>query len=351
MARLFIAGLLAVPALAKIAEVADTLPDHSRPFVVRHLEGQKVQLADDVFRTLTNINTTANASANPVAAGFSMLLSSGKPNDAVPPHYHVHWHETFIPMAGQIRVWANGRPRDLGAGDFAMVPAMTNHSYQHVAQETEFLGLIQPAGFDEFFQAVSSPWSPAYNVPFPPDQALAFPTATFAKVATSFDVNHVNMSQTEKGACEADWHEGNGTLPNDSKTPYFLANGAGPHYWYEAGGAVISPLATSVQTNGNFTIAQISMRKTNANATVASWSSIDHQFIFGMKGRVKFGIAGEDVELISGDSLFIPAGTNVTFRSTVNYNKFLWCSGGPNGVDSQLIRAGKKWAYSTPPAH
>ena len=90
MAALVVSGLLfaaAAPALGKIVEVTDTLPDHSVPFVVRHLEGPKVQLADDVFRTLTNVDTTADGSGNPTAAGFSMLLSNGKPNDAVPPHY------------------------------------------------------------------------------------------------------------------------------------------------------------------------------------------------------------------------------------------------------------------------
>lgn len=73
--------------LAKIVEVSDTLPTSPVPYVVRHLEGPKVLLADDVFRFLTNENTTGTGQANETAYGFSMLLSSGKPNDAVPPHY------------------------------------------------------------------------------------------------------------------------------------------------------------------------------------------------------------------------------------------------------------------------
>jgi hypothetical protein len=62
---------------AKIIEVSDTLPLSSVPYVVRHLDGPKVLLADDVFRFLTN----------ETADGFSMLLCNGKPNAAVPPHY------------------------------------------------------------------------------------------------------------------------------------------------------------------------------------------------------------------------------------------------------------------------
>lgn len=83
--------------LSKVIEVTDSLPDGAVPFVVRHLEGPKVLLADDVFRTLADTKNTINGSANTVAAGFSMLLTNGKPNDAVPPHYvsislHMHLH-------------------------------------------------------------------------------------------------------------------------------------------------------------------------------------------------------------------------------------------------------------------
>ena len=72
---------------AKVIEVSDTLPLSPVPYVVRHLEGPKVLLADDVFRFLTNENTTGTGQANETAYGFSMLLSNGMPNAAVPPHY------------------------------------------------------------------------------------------------------------------------------------------------------------------------------------------------------------------------------------------------------------------------
>ena len=72
---------------AKVVEVTDTLPTSPLPYVVRHLDGPKVLLADDVFRFLSNENTTGTGQANETAYGFSMLLSNGKPNAAVPPHY------------------------------------------------------------------------------------------------------------------------------------------------------------------------------------------------------------------------------------------------------------------------
>jgi hypothetical protein len=72
---------------AKIIEVSDTLPLSPVPYVVRHLDGPKVLLADDVFRFLSNENTTSTGQTNETADGFSMLLCNGKPNAAVPPHY------------------------------------------------------------------------------------------------------------------------------------------------------------------------------------------------------------------------------------------------------------------------
>ena len=72
---------------AKVIEVSDSLPLSPVPYVVRHLDGPKVLLADDVFRFLSDEKTTGTGQANDTANGFSMLLCNGKPNDAVPPHY------------------------------------------------------------------------------------------------------------------------------------------------------------------------------------------------------------------------------------------------------------------------
>lgn len=360
-------AVLAQTSYSKVFEVNDTLPTSPIPYVIRHLDGPKLLLADDVFRSLTDIATTSTGSNNTAADGFGMLLTNGKPNQAVPPHYvrvlgvdgedyvlitqqHVHWHETFLSMTGTVRVWLNGQPKDLNAGDFAMVPMFQNHSYQFVAQETEFLGLITPAGFDGFFANFSQPWYPQHNVPFPPDGGLPFPTEAFQAATKPFDIQPINQTYAEPDCVNATWHTSNSSLPNDAKTPYFLANGEGPHYWHESNGAVVSPLATSVQTGGNFTIAQIVMRKTGGNST-QSWTSADHQFIYGMAGEVTVDLAGEKLKLIQGDALFIPAYHNFTLSSSVNYNKFLLCTGGPDGVDTQMIRSGKTWGYSTPPAH
>jgi quercetin dioxygenase-like cupin family protein len=262
---------------------------------------------------------------------------------------HTRWHETFIPMTGLMTVWADGVPKDLGEGDFAMVPAYHNHTYQFIAQETEFLGLVQPAGFDDFFANVSAPWAPKYNVPFPPDQPLAFPGQKFQAAVKEYDINQISANWTDPVGGHG-WHAGNVSLPNDSKTPYFLPNGAGPHYWNEGAGAVISPLATPVQTDGNFTIAHITLRKSQ-NSLNTTWTSADHQFLYGMRGEVTIFMEDEEVKFISGDSVFIPAGQEVKISSRVNYSKFLLCAAGSNGVDTQMIKAGKVWEYSTPPAH
>ena len=84
---------------AKVIEVSDTLPLSPVPYVVRHLDGPKVLLADDVFRFLSNENTTGSGQTNDTANGFSMLLCNGKPNDAVPPHYVSNGLQTLQPKS------------------------------------------------------------------------------------------------------------------------------------------------------------------------------------------------------------------------------------------------------------
>jgi hypothetical protein len=119
-------------------------------------------------------------------------------------------------MTGLMTVWADGVPKDLGEGDFAMVPAYHNHTYQFIAQETEFLGLVQPAGFDDFFANVSEPWTPKYNVPFPPDQGIAFPGQKFQAAVKEYDINQISANWSEPVASQHGWHSGNVSLPNDS---------------------------------------------------------------------------------------------------------------------------------------
>lgn len=171
----------------------------------------------------------------------------------------------------------------------------------------------------------------------------------FQSAVKAYDINQISANWSEP-TNQHGWHKSNVTIPNDSKTPYFLPNGAGPHYWNEGAGAVISPLATSVQTDGNFTIAQISLRKICGHAN-ATWASNDHQFLYGMVGEVTVRLDGEDVRFIAGDSVFIPAGKEIAISSRVNYSKFLLCAAGINGIDTQMIKAGKPWQYSMPPAH
>lgn len=84
---LALAAASASSSLAKVIEVADTLPTSPVTYFVPHLEGPKVLLADDVFRFLANQNTTGTGQVNETAYGFSMLLTDGKPNAAVPAHY------------------------------------------------------------------------------------------------------------------------------------------------------------------------------------------------------------------------------------------------------------------------
>ena len=88
---------------AKIIEVSDTLPLSPVPYVVRHLNGPKYLLADDVFRFLSDENTTGTGQANETADGFSMLLCNGKPNDAVPAHYVSHELQILQPK----KPWKN----------------------------------------------------------------------------------------------------------------------------------------------------------------------------------------------------------------------------------------------------
>lgn len=97
-------------------------PTFVRPYVLRNLDGTKLQLADDVFRILVSNESSGGA--------FTLLGTNGKQNEIVPVHYHSRFYETFFCLKGRINVWVDDEVRILGPHDFAAVPHFQNHSYQ-----------------------------------------------------------------------------------------------------------------------------------------------------------------------------------------------------------------------------
>ncbi len=59
--------------------------------------------------------------------------------------------------------------------------------------------------------------------------------------------------------------------------------------------------------------------------------------------EVKVG-AYEPIDLIDGDIVFVPANVSFAYAAKAEFTKFMYVTGGGQGLDKQLIAAGQSWS-------
>jgi quercetin dioxygenase-like cupin family protein len=325
--------------------VVQTAPSYVRPYILRNLYGEALQLGDDVFRILASNASTGGA--------FTLLGTNGQINQAVPTHYHTHFYETFFCFKGRVRLWVGDEARELLPGDFGAVPHNQIHSYQFLEPDTQLTGFLQPGGFEALFKNISTPYTSKTGAPFPPDQPLPFPIQAFMQVASSFDVHSVSVRLNDNlvnGSTNDNWHDSTNALPGTPLIPYYIASNWGPKYLKRSLGQVIAPRATLAETGGNFTIATVTLRHRFHGEQISSFQFPVHQVFQVLEGQLSVQISERSYNLIGGDVVFIPAGTAFQYWSDVRFTKFYIGAAG-YGLDSWLISQSIPWDYAVFPAY
>lgn len=254
------------------------------------------------------------------------------------------------------------------------------------------VGIIQPGGFEELFYALATGnFTPATNSPYALNEYIPYntpsgsPDASVIASLQAFDVYAqlgfspsralVNGSYSSTGRATG-WHEATTVdeLAAGSTTPYFVAKDYGAkHLSSEAGFyQIIQPLVTATQSEGNFTIATIIMSERLSNETAmavvgntttkasgagsgsgsGSKALSGHSAFEVLEGMLTFEMSGETIRLVTGDVVFVPAGTAFRYFSEVPYTKVLCISQGADGLAPRLIANGESgWEYPVFPAY
>jgi len=293
-------------------------PQSVQPYVIPYLHGFAVQS----FGYVVQFPAT-NRSTNGAVA---MLALYGKKEPAVPVHIHTRYHETFFVMKGAVNMYAENQTRRLGPHDFANVPPNTNHAFELLEPDTEMWSAVAPGDF-QFYQQIGdyyaptplAPW-PVEPGPEPSDELLIDSTGLI------FDYNPTNFSlvtDMTNGTSDLSqpWHNGPNPLPG-SLTSYHMASGYGPTYLHQKLDHVIQLYLTGAESNNNFTLATITMRKARGNETSQEWrSDYAAQLFRPLQGQLHIRMQGETVALGTGDLAVVPAGTPFSFWSEVAFTK------------------------------
>jgi hypothetical protein len=217
---------------------------------------------------------------------------------------------------------------------------MTVHRYQVDSAHTEFIGLIIPGGWEEFFRFIGEP----YVGPLFPtnDKRNPFEVLIPKLIAATekFDMIPVR----DKASFDPQpWTGNENKLPGVCENGgYFLKDGAGEKF--QIGGTVVRPMASRKETNGRFSIYDIQGSSFHAGKglTKALEFKDVHHAIHTMEGVVKLVIDGSEVKTSVFETTFVPAGAKWSFEAESPYARaYVFANGG--GIGEVLSKLGSKY--------
>ncbi|OQV03386.1 hypothetical protein CLAIMM_08435 [Cladophialophora immunda] len=227
-------------------------------------------------------------------------------------------------------------------GDFASVPPNIVHQYQILGDHNEFMGLIVPGGWEEFFRFIGDP----YSGPMWPNE-------------DNRDVFEVLIPRLQQAKDKYDYvplpdHPYFGPQPWDpasdsslpgTHTPYFLQAGRGPRYTFA--GTVVSPLITTAESNGIFAVGSIegsSYHEGNPLSRAMTWDQSHHCF-YVVDGYLEVVVNGEEAATIgSTELMYIPKQTTFSIRFGSRYVK-AYVFSNKGGILEALCKIGTRFDH------
>ena len=209
-----------------------------------------------------------------------------------------------------------------------------------VGDYTEFVGLIVPGGWEEFFRFIGEPYSgPLFPLS---DDRNPFEVLIPKLKAATQEFDMVPMPHHPQFDPQP-WGKEENKLP-DGVESYFLRNGSGPKYML--GGTLCRPLITRLQSGGKFSIASIEGSSHHKGSVLAHKKGIRfaevHHCVQVVDGYLDFTVDGSTARLAGGETLFIPAGTEFSFKFASNLAKaYVFSNGG--GLVELICKLGKEY--------
>lgn len=312
----------------------------SQPYVLPCYRGElwTIPTSNSTTRLLVTGKETNNA--------FAVVGTGGTFDKPIGFHYHREAHDVFLCLQGTLNVWANDKARSLSPGDFASVPPGTIHQYQIDSSHTEFLGLIIPGGWEEFFRFVGEPYSGPLFTTNDQRNPLEVLIPKLMAATEKFDMIPVrDKVQFEPQPWDGTETKLPGTCENGG---YFLKAFSGEKF--AVGGTVIRPLATRKETNEKFSIYCVegsAHHKGKGLKTPLKFENAHHA-IYVDTGLVKLLIDGINIILTAGETTFVPSNAPWSFDFESVYAKiYIFANGG--GIGEILTSVGTKYELAAIP--
>ncbi|KAK4894620.1 hypothetical protein LTR27_007262 [Elasticomyces elasticus] len=306
-----------------------------KPYVIQSQDGEIIYIP--VSKSATRLLITGKETEN----AFAVVSSGGSQSPPIGFHYHRETHDVFLCLSGSVNVWAGEQCRTMSGGDFASVPPGTIHQYQILGAHSEFVGLIVPGGWEEFFRFIGEPYDGSM---WPMDDDRNIFEVLIPKLkqaAEKFDM--IPCPQHKQFEPQA-WETTDSQLPGKPDA-YFLKNATGPAY--EVGGAVCRPLVTTAESYGKFAIGSIEGSSRHAHHGIFAtpdqslrFDEVHHAFQI-IDGAMEFQIGSSTpAKLAAGNIIFVPKCTPFWFRTSSRASQ-MYCFASGGGIVEVLCKLGK----------
>jgi len=142
------------------------------------------------------------------------------------------------------------------------------------------------------------------------------------------------------------WYDGPNPLPKEVEGPIWVAKGYGTKYLVEGDGRyqIVAPFVTGEQTDGMFSQGTITLSPSRGGRKAPSVVSAVATAFMVEEGQLEVTVEGYDAaRLINGDVVFMPGNVSFSYAAAAKFTKFMYVTGGGQGMDQVLMEKGRVW--------
>ncbi|KAH6619046.1 RmlC-like cupin domain-containing protein [Boeremia exigua] len=304
------------------------------PYIIPAYEGETITIPG------TKSTVRILASAKETEGLISVFGMDGAVADPPGFHYHNLAHDVFMCTKGHLKVWAGNDCKILGPGDFCYVPPTIVHQPQLLDDGiNETIGLVTPGQWVDFFRFVAEP----YDGVVVNEHDTRNPRDTFGPKMREIKENHdVVFQHGFTGGSLSAWGPENSVLPPTPGVPYYLKANTGPCHLLE--GVLSRPFITTTQSRaptGNFAITSIESSNRLPNTVLSRPFAFDktHQVYCVLDGAISVTVDGSAQLVRAGETVFVPAGTQIAVAFVDRYVRF-WAYSSGDGLEALISEAG-----------
>lgn len=343
--------LLSASAVSAATLWVPSTPQTPRPYALKKGDGIKLPGGN-------TFPVTGNSSGN----AFCILNTNagGSRGAGVFPHVHKKTYENFYAVKGRVQLWGQNldtylsntsiqQTRILGQGDIGAIPFNTIHTFNLLEPDTQLTGVLVPGGFEEFFFNMDMSFSPSPGEGTLPG-AGGFNISGLSKWDVYPQLDFVPRRDVVNGrAGPGNWYDGPNELPKDMSAPIWVAKNYGPKWLSSEDGRhqIITPFVTGPLTNGTFSQGTITISPFGDSMAEQKAPTIKSEVATAFmmeEGQLEVTVEGyEPVSLIDGDVVFVPANTSFSYAASADFTKFMYVTGGGEGLDYELMADAQSW--------